>query len=79
MYPQSAITSEDRLTSQWQQYLSRLDESMQSVRGTGPTARRPLRPFVGQQYFDASLGKPVWAKSVSSAGALWVDANGVTV
>ena len=79
MFPQYPITSDDRLTGPWTQYLSRIDEVMQAARGTGTTAHRPVRPYVGQQYFDATLGRPVWAKSVNSAGAVWVDASGVTV
>ena len=37
----------------------------------GPTSERPNGP-VGLQYFDETLGKPIWRKSVSQ----WVDADG---
>ena len=38
----------------------------------GPTAARPAPPaFVGQPYFDTTLGCPVWWN-----GASWVNASG---
>lgn len=50
---------------------------------SGPTASRPVfRPedakySVGYQYYDTSLGKTVYVKSINSNGvAVWVDANG---
>lgn len=79
MYPQTPITDSDRLTGPWAQYLSRLDEVMRATRGTGTTAGRPIAPFIGQQYFDMTLGYPIWAKTASSAGVTWVDATGTTV
>jgi hypothetical protein len=43
---------------------------------SGTTAQRPSSSLVGQgsQYFDTTLGKPIW-----SAGASWKDATGATV
>lgn len=41
---------------------------------SGTTAQRPTATTVGFQYFDTTLGKPVWWK-----GAVWVDALGATV
>ena len=38
--------------------------------GSGTTANRPTYAFVGQHYFDTTLGKPVWTKT---AGTLEVD------
>lgn len=45
--------------------------------GSGPTAGRPAPTFVGEQYFDTTLGFMVWAKQLSPA--IWVDAAGVSV
>lgn len=36
---------------------------------------RPTGVKIGTQYFDTTLGKPIWLKSVG----VWVDANGTTV
>lgn len=46
--------------------------------GSGLTATRPTGGlYVGRQYFDTTLGKPVFIKSLSPA--VWVDAAGTTV
>lgn len=45
---------------------------------SGPTANRPSPPvFVGQSYFDTTLGFVVWAKTIIPT--VWVDAAGVSV
>jgi hypothetical protein len=44
---------------------------------SGPTVSRPAPSFIGQPYFDTTLGFMVWAKQLSSA--IWVDAAGVQV
>ena len=45
---------------------------------SGPTTSRPNPPnFVGQGYFDTTLGFMVWASQI--APAVWVDAAGVQV
>lgn len=38
---------------------------------TGPTTARPAAPVSGTQYFDITLGKPIWWR-----GTAWVDATG---
>lgn len=48
---------------------------------TGTTAERPSllpcnRTF---QYFDTTLGKPIYAKTISGGVVTWVDATGATV
>ena len=40
----------------------------------GTTAQRPNPSFAGQQYFDTTLGKPIWWN-----GSAWVDNAGATV
>lgn len=45
---------------------------------SGPTMSRPAPPaFVGQPYFDTTLGFMVWTKQVLPT--IWVDAAGVQV
>lgn len=41
---------------------------------SGTTAGRPLVATIGYEYFDTTIGKPIWWK-----GAGWVDAMGTTV
>lgn len=43
----------------------------------GETAVRPTEPKVSECYFDTTLGKPIWCKSLSPI--VWVDAAGTTV
>lgn len=45
----------------------------------GATANRPTRPPVGFCYYDMTLSKPIWVKSLSSGTVTWVDATGATV
>jgi hypothetical protein len=35
---------------------------------------RPTTPVIGQMFFDANFGKPVWFN-----GTIWVDANGASI
>ncbi|MFN4249656.1 right-handed parallel beta-helix repeat-containing protein [Deinococcus sp.] len=42
----------------------------------GPTANRPTTTVAGQQFFDTTLGKPIWRNGTNAA---WVDATGATV
>lgn len=45
---------------------------------SGPTGSRPNpATFIGQLYFDTTLGQPVFASQLSPS--LWVNAAGVTV
>lgn len=44
---------------------------------SGPTTNRPVPTFVGQPYFDTTLGFMVWASQLSPA--IWVAASGVPV
>ncbi|MEK5360742.1 hypothetical protein ACPOM7_19040 [Peribacillus castrilensis] len=44
---------------------------------SGTTANRPTDYIVGESYFDTTLGKPIWCKTV--APVVWVDAMGATV
>lgn len=44
----------------------------------GQTAKRPTANlYEGQQYFDTTLGKPIWCRYPTSK--VWVDATGATV
>jgi hypothetical protein len=40
----------------------------------GTTALRPITPYVYEQYFDTTLGIPIWYD-----GSNWVDATGTLV
>lgn len=45
---------------------------------SGPTSSRPVPPsFIGQFYFDTTLGFPIWVSQISPT--VWVDSAGVSV
>lgn len=48
------------------------DGSVFQYANSGATGSRPATPPVGWNYFDTTLGKPIWFKSPG-----WVDATGV--
>jgi hypothetical protein len=48
--------------------------TLQAVRRGGLTSLRPENPVTFEQYFDSTLGYPIWWN-----GAAWVDASGVEV
>ena len=50
------------------------------VSSVGITANRPTTVVpIGFQYYDTTLGKPIWAKAVIENTITWVDATGATV
>ena len=53
-------------------------ESLATKGKSGTTAQRPSAAHVGigSQYFDTTLGKPIWS---TGSGAIWKDATGATV
>lgn len=45
----------------------------------GSTANRPTSAPVGFCYYDMTITKPIWAKTISENGITWIDATGSTV
>lgn len=71
-----------RLVSVWQAFLSNVGYYLRPVTQSGTTANRPvdssqIQLYVGQFYFDTSLGKPIWVKSRNPT--VWCDATGAAV
>ena len=68
---------EGELPSEWVKWLTQLEEIVNSAQGTGATSQRPgLAPYVGYPFFDTTLGKPIWAKTVGATSTSWVFADG---
>lgn len=62
----------------WLQWFNLVHQTITAVRQSGPTASRPTKfVWLGRQYFDTTLGKPVYVKSVNPI--VWADATGVAV
>ncbi len=76
---QFIVDDKRRLTFWWQTYLESLNFYARPLGTSGTTEQRPnptsLIPlYVGQSYFDTTLGKPVWVKSLNPT--VWVDGVG---
>jgi|CXWL01.1.fsa_nt_gi hypothetical protein len=57
----------------WVRWLTRLWTNYNNLQGTGTTAQRPNpAPFIGFMYFDTTLNKPIWAKTLTT----WVYGDG---
>lgn len=83
-FPQSPQIADEtgRLTPLWQAFLSSVYYWLRPVGNTGTTANRPVDTsqnplYVGQMYFDSSLGYPVWVKS--RGPTVWVNSSGTPV
>ena len=62
----------------WLQWFNLVHQTVTAVRQSGTTANRPDKVlWIGRQYFDTTLGRPVYVRSVKPA--VWVDAAGVVV
>lgn len=44
----------------------------------GATSDRPTAPALYQQYFDTTLGKPIWCNQITPS-VTWCDATGLAV
>lgn len=50
----------------WMRWLYAFVSSFNVVTGSGTTSQRPSpAPFVGFMFFDTTIGKPVWAKTLT--------------
>ncbi len=62
-------------------FLQSVQQITYALTRSGPTASRPTSTFpnrwVGMNYFDTTLGLPVWLKTASTN--VWVDATGAPV
>lgn len=79
---QSAILTGRFLSNGWATFVSSLyRQAVRSVNGleeSGTTANRPTTDlWVGRQYFDTTLGYPVFVKSLGPT--VWVNGAGTTV
>lgn len=62
----------------WAAWFQQLWTLVVALGGNGATAARPLKNlYVGLQYFDTTLGKPVFVQSLGPT--VWVDATGAVV
>ena len=63
----------------WGNFFTKVYTILLACSQSGTTAKRPTdNLFIGQVYFDTSLGIPIWC-SAFGATATWVDATGTPV
>ena len=80
---QSTLTGPHRYASpEWARWFNdvyaQVKQNKEGLQTSGTTADRPTSGlWVGRMYFDTTLGKPVWVKSLSPV--TWVDATGASV
>jgi hypothetical protein len=77
--PSDNHITKDVLSPIWQAWFASISRTLLGLSGTGTTAKRPTASlFVGYgPYYDTSIGKPVWVKSLGPT--VWQDASGATV
>lgn len=79
----SDITQKGGFTSPaWKAWLSQLFGVASTINTSGPTAARPIGSAqiplsLGQEFFDTTLGIPVWIKTLNPT--VWVNAAGAPV
>lgn len=76
------IDKAGHLVSEWRSYLESVNYWLRPIGSNGTTANRPVENsqislYIGQPYFDTTLGKPIWVKSKNPT--VWVDATGAAV
>jgi hypothetical protein len=71
----------DMLSNALRLYFNQVDSFTQaaSIPNSGPTTNRPIQNVqvplsIGQQFFDTTLGIPIWWN-----GTVWKNASGATV
>lgn len=70
------FTDQDGLPVEWTQWIAKLEELFNLIQRTGTTAQRPaLAPFVGFMYFDTTVNRPIWAKTITTS-TVWVYSDG---
>lgn len=64
------------LGNAWRAWFNQLQFFTKEIGKTGTTAQRPTeRLYIGQEYFDVTLGFPVWIRDIGPP-VVWVDAGG---
>lgn len=66
----------DDFTQSWTAFFTKVRNVCVGRSQSGTTAQRPTKGLeIGLPFFDTTLGKPIWIKTVTPAVA-WVDATG---
>jgi hypothetical protein len=76
------VDQQRRMTPVYQAFFSSVHNWLGPVGLSGPTTKRPVNAaqnfvYIGEMYFDTTLGKPVWVMQINPT--VWVDATGAIV
>lgn len=77
-----AIDVDGNPTPSWMALFTKLRNGIVWRSQAATTAQRPITGVeIGTPYYDTTLNKPIWAKTVPGGGAAitWVDATGGVV
>lgn len=80
LYPIGPVQDKDgNVSPAYQQVFTLWGSFVTAGRQAGATADRPTSGlWVGRQWFDTTLGYPVWVKQVNPT-VVWVNASGIAV
>ena len=66
------------MAASWMQWLQKIGLYAGAGAESGTTANRPTSSlYIGRQYFDTTLGYPIWVQSLSPT--VWCDSTGAPV
>ena len=64
-------------STEWIAWFSQLSTLVNSMHAAGTTADRPTKNlFIGQRYFDTTIGRPIYLQSYTAGVATWAFSNG---
>lgn len=73
-----AVDQEGNLIRPYVQWIAMINRIGQAALDAGPTTSRPTSMlWIGRQFYDETLGKPVFVHSVNPV--VWHDASGAIV
>lgn len=76
--PSEGVDENGAFSSAWVAFFTRVKDVLVVRTQAGTTAQRPTKKLeIGVTYFDTTLNKPIWVKTVSPL--VWIDATGLAV
>lgn len=72
--------AQGNLTPGWNAWFNWVHQLVSAMRQSGTTAQRPTTGlWIGRQYYDTTLGYPVWVESITAGVAVWHNGAGAAV
>ena len=64
-------------SNEWLAWFDQATIAINSIQKSGTTADRPKNNlYIGQMYFDTTLGRPIWLQSYAAGVATWAFSSG---